>query len=49
MGVSLAEVSVKVLFAVGHFFLYRKTNKDEKQNLADGLGGAASDLLQNAY
>lgn len=47
--ISLAEVAVKVIFAVGHFFLYRKTRTDEKKNLADGLGDATSDLLQNAY
>ena len=46
---SVAEVAFKVVFAVGHFILYRKTNVDEKQNLADRLGDAASDLLKNAY
>lgn len=47
--VSLVEVGTKVVFAVGHYFIYRKTRTDEKKNLAEGLGDATSDLLQNVY
>lgn len=44
---SLAEIVVKVLFAIGHFVIYRKTRDDEKKNLADSLGGAATNLLES--
>ena len=44
--VSIIEVVLKVIFAIAHFFLYRKAQEGEKQRLADQLGGGASDLLQ---
>ena len=44
---SIAEVVAKILFAVGHFVIYRKTRKGEKQNLADGVGGAGTDFLED--
>ena len=46
---SLAEFAVKIAFAVGHYIIYRKTRVEEKQNLADGVGGAVSDLAENAF
>ncbi len=45
--VSIVEVAVKILFAIGHFVIYRKTRDDEKQHLADGLGGAVTDIVEN--
>ena len=47
--VSIAECVAKVAFAIGHFVIYRKTRENEKQNLADGLGGAFSDLAEHAF
>ena len=44
---SIAEVVIKVLFAIGHFVIYRKTRKGEKQNLADSIGGAGTDFLED--
>ena len=46
---SLAEFVIKAAFAVGHFILYRKTRDDEKQNLADRLGGATTDLVEDIF
>ena len=43
------EVALKVLFAIAHFVLNRKTQDGEKQRLADSLNGATSDLLQAVY
>ena len=45
--VSIAEIVVKILFAIGHFVIYRKTRTGEKQNLADGIGGAGTDFLED--
>ena len=45
--VSIAEAAVKILFAIGHFVIYHKTRRDEKQNLADGIGGAGTDFLED--
>ncbi|MCJ1275446.1 hypothetical protein MMC21_003249, partial [Puttea exsequens] len=47
--VSLAEFILKIAFAVGHFVIYRKTRADEHNHLADGLGGAITDGLENAF
>ena len=47
-GFSIAEYVVKIIFAVGHFYLHRKV-QGEKQSLADNAGGATSDLLQNVF
>lgn len=47
--VSIAEVVAKIAFAVGHFVIYRKTRDDEKQHLADGIGGAGTDFLEDAF
>ena len=47
--VSIAEVVVKILFAIGHFVIYRKTRNDEKQHLANGIGGAGTDFLENDF
>ncbi|KAL8793859.1 MAG: hypothetical protein Q9195_003585 [Heterodermia aff. obscurata] len=35
--VSIAEVVVKILFAIGHFYIYRKKEPLEKQNFADRI------------
>ncbi len=40
---------VKILFAIGHFVIYRKTRADEKQNLANGIGGAGTDFLEDVF
>ena len=45
--VSVAEAVVKILFAVGHFIIYRKTREGEKRNLADGVGGAVEGLVEH--
>ena len=45
--VSIAETAVKILFAIAHFVIYRKTRRDEKQNFADGIGGAGTDFLED--
>lgn len=47
--VSIAEAGVKIGFAIGHFILYRKTRDGEKQRLADGVGGAITNLLDDAF
>ncbi|CAD6572330.1 MAG: hypothetical protein ASARMPREDX12_005118 [Alectoria sarmentosa] len=47
--VSIAEVVAKILFAIGHFVIYRKTRDDEKQHLANGIGGAGTDFLENDF
>ena len=39
----------KILFAIGHFVIYRKTRDDEKQHLANGIGGAGTDFLENDF
>ena len=43
----MAEIAFKVVFAIGHFIIYRKTRDDEKQHLADGLGGAVTDIVED--
>lgn len=45
--VSIAEVVIKVLFAVGHFVIYRKKRADEKTHLAEGIGDAATGFAQD--
>ena len=47
--ISIAEVVLKIVFAVGHFVIYRKTRADEKQHLANGIGGAGTDFLEDAF
>ncbi|KAF6224522.1 hypothetical protein HO133_011099 [Letharia lupina] len=47
--VSLAEVVAKIVFAVGHYVIYRKTRDDEKQHLANGVGGAGTDFLEDVF
>lgn len=47
--VSVAEVVVKIAFAIGHFVVYRKTRGDEKQHFADGVGGAGTDFLEDVF
>lgn len=47
--ISIAEAGVKIAFAIGHFILYRKTRDGEKQRLADGVGGAVTGLLEDAF
>ena len=37
---------MKIAFALGHFVIYRKTRKDEKQHLADGAGDAVEGFVQ---
>ena len=46
---AIAEVVVKFLFAIGHFIIYRKTRKDEKQHLADGVGGAVTGFIEDSF
>ena len=48
-GTSLAEFLAKIAFAIGHFIIYRKTRDDEKQHLANGLGGAITDEIENIF
>ena len=38
---------MKVVFAVIHFILYRKTRDGEKRNFANSVGGVASDLVSS--
>lgn len=42
--VSIAEIVGKIVFAVGQFFVYRRTRDDEKHHLANGVGGAEADI-----
>ena len=38
-----------MLFAIGHFVIYHKTRDDEKQHLANGIGGAGTDFMEDAF
>lgn len=46
---AIAEVVAKILFAMGHFIIYRKTRRDEKERLADGVGGAVTDFIEDNF
>ena len=41
------EVVVKVIFAIGHFYIYRKKEPLEKQNFADRIGDASTGFLSD--
>jgi len=45
--VSLAEIALKIVFAVAHFILYRKTREGEKQRLANEMGSAFTSLVED--
>ena len=45
---SIAEWALRIVFAVGHYVLHRR-HMGEKKNLADNVGDATQDLLQNAF
>lgn len=42
---SIAEFVVKIVFAVGHYYIYRKKEPLEKRDFADGIGDATTGLL----
>ena len=44
---SVAEVVAKVLFAIGHYIIYRKKDPLEKQAFADRLGDASTGFLSD--
>lgn len=45
--VSIAEVVVKILFAIRHYYIYRKKEPYEKQAFADRVGDTATGMLSN--
>lgn len=44
---SVAEIALKIIFAVRHFIIYRKTRKGEKQRLANDMGSAFTTLVED--
>ena len=45
--VSVAEVVIKLLFAVAHFVVYRKTMEGEKERLADQVGDGMAGFVHD--